>query len=193
MHRTEQDGATLDNKYTEGNPNLAIPATVVGAPEMNSIQEELCSLVTSFGLTLLTTSTDTFDQVQAAVKEAILRGGRLAPISFALANNQATFADVTGFPQVDRAVVGAFEFLYRILRRTDSGHVLETGRAFCTWNSETSAWIFSKVSVHDDSGVQFQMLNVSGTVFKLQYKTDNLAGASYSGEIRITDIKNIRL
>lgn len=193
MHRTEQDGATLDNKYTEGNPNLAIPATVVGAPEMNSIQEELCSLVTSFGLTLLTTSTDTFDQVQAAVKEAILRGGRLAPISFALANNQATFADVTGFPQVDRAVVGAFEFLYRILRRTDSGHVLETGRAFCTWNSETSAWIFSKVSVHDDSGVQFQMLNVSGTVFKLRYKTDNLAGASYSGEIRITDIKNIRL
>lgn len=193
MHRTEQDGATLDNKYTEGNPNLAIPATVVGAPEMNSLQEELCNLVTGAGLTLLTTGTDTFDQVVAAVNELIKRGGRATPLAPSLVNNQATFIDLVGFPTMDNTVVGAFEFLYRILRRTDAGHVIETGRAFCTWDSEDTEWKFSKVSVHDDGGVLFQMAVDSGTVFKLQYKTDNLAGASYAGAIRITDIKTVRL
>jgi hypothetical protein len=128
MHRTEQDGATLANLYTEGNPNLAIPATVVGAPEMNSLQEELCNLLTAFGITPLVTATDTFDQVQLAIKEAITRGGRLAPIAPAIANNQATFADVTGFPNIDRTVVATVEFLYRIFRRTDSSNVMEAGR-----------------------------------------------------------------
>lgn len=193
MHRTEQNGATLGNLYTEGNPALLIPATVVGAPEMNSLQEELINVLTAFGVTPLTTLTDTFDQVQLAIKEAIARGGRLAPIDFDLVNNQATFADVTGMPTVNRTVIRSFEFLYNILRRTDSSHVLETGRAFCTYDPETLSWRFSKVSVHDDAGTLFQMAVVAGDEFKLQYKTDNLAGASYAGNIRITDIKNIRL
>lgn len=193
MHRTEQDGATLDNKYTEGNPNLAIPATVVGAPEMNSLQEELCNLVTGAGLTLLTTGTDTFDQVVAAVKELITRGARVAPLAPSLLNNQAAFTDLVGFPQLDRTIISTVEFLYRILRRTDSSHVIESGRGFITYDPELAAWKFSKVSVHDDAGVLFTMTLVAGDVFKLQYKTDNIAGASYAGTMLITDIKNIRL
>jgi len=193
MHRTQQNGATAGNLYTEGNPNLAIPATVVGAPEMNSLQEELINVVTAFGITPLVTATDTFDQVQAAIKEAILRGGRITPLAPTILNNQAVFTDLIGFPTADRLVVRAFEFLYSILRRTDSGHVQETGRAFCTYNPELVAWRFSKLSVFDDSNVQFQMVVSAGDVFKLQYRTDNLAGTSYLGVMRITDIKNIRL
>ena len=193
MHRTEADGATVDNKYTEGNAALAIPATVVDAPAMNSFQEELCLLVERYGLVLLEPETDTFTQVYQAIEIMHKRGGRPSPITMAIANNQAAAADVTAFPQFDKAIVRGIEFLFTVTRKTGSGQLLETGRAYITWNDTLAAWVVSRMSVHDGGGVEFVATLVSGTNYKLQYTSDNLAGSSYVSALTITDVKELRV
>lgn len=193
MHKIDSDGATIDNKFTEGNPALTIPATVVSAAIANAWQEELVTVIEGVGITLLTSSTDTFDQLDAAVKELIKRGGRPAPVVQSITNNQASAADVTGFPTFDGAVVKAIEALVSIERRTDSSDVREVGRIYLVWNPETSVWQTPVLqSFFGDAGVVFDVAVVSGTQYKLQYTSDDLVGASYAGELRITDIKEVR-
>lgn len=192
MHRIDSDGATVNNQFTEGSAVLSIPATVVSAAIANAWQEELCTLIEGAGLTLLTSSTDTWDQLDAAVKKLIKTGGNVTALAAAIANNQASLADVTNFPVQDRTVIKAVETLYRLLRRTDSGYLIETGRLYLTWNPETTSWEVTKAAYHGDAEVDFTMTLVSGNNWKLQYQSSNLAGASYSGTMNFTDIKEVR-
>lgn len=193
MHKIDSDGATVNNLFTEGNATLSIPATVVSAAIANAWQEEIVNVVEGVGISLLTSSTDTFDQMKAAIQEWIRRGGRTSPVIQAVNNNQASLADVTGFPQIDTVTVIAFEFLYSIFRRTDSANKKESGRAFATYNSETAAWEITTFAAHEGAGVVMEMTLVSGTTWKLQYTSDNMAGASYVGTLRATDIKTVRV
>ena len=53
MFRIDSDGATVGNLFTEGNPALNIPATVVSADWLNdTVQEELVGVVLDAGLVL---------------------------------------------------------------------------------------------------------------------------------------------
>jgi microcystin-dependent protein len=64
MHRTEgQDHAS--NLFTDGPPG-----TFVESNWLNAIQEEICNVIESAGLTLKTASTDTRDQLQSAIAAA---------------------------------------------------------------------------------------------------------------------------
>lgn len=192
MHKIDSDGATIDNKFTEGSVPLAVPATVVSAAWLNAVQGELVTLIEALGLTLDTSLADGEDQVLSAIQELFKRGGRAAPVNQTIANNQASAADVTGFPLFLSTEVLGLEFLFRILRRTDSGYVIESGRVYITWDSEASDWVLTKQSVHDDSGVTFSVAATANPdEYKLQYTSDNMAGASYAGSLKITDVKTI--
>lgn len=191
MHKIDSDGATVTNEFTEGSVVLSVPATVVSAAFMNAVQGELVNVIESAGLTLLTSGTDTRDQLLEAIQIFIANGGTAAPYVQVIANNQASAADVTDFPNFDTTEVLGIEFLYRVLRRTDSSYYLEMGRAYLIWDSEASAWVVSRSSQNVDAMVEFVTAVVSGTVHKLRYTSDNLAGASYAGSLRITDIKYI--
>lgn len=50
MHRIDGPGATVDGKFTEGNPAAGVPATVVTAAWMNDVQEELLSVLSAGGI-----------------------------------------------------------------------------------------------------------------------------------------------
>lgn len=52
MHRIDGPGATVDNKFTEGDPVSAVPATVVSDDWLNAVQEEIVAVILSAGLTL---------------------------------------------------------------------------------------------------------------------------------------------
>lgn len=193
MHKIDSDGATVSFTFTEGDVGLLIPATVVSAAWLNAVQAELVKVVETLGFTLNTSGSDAGDQVYTAILELYKRGGRPSPISQSIANNQASPADVTGFPQFDTTVVAAFEFLCAIFRRTDTQHVKEMGRFFAQWDSEDSEWVITPLTVFDDSGIEFVTALVSGTNHKLQYTSDDLTGASYLATAKITDIKFIRV
>lgn len=67
MHRIEAPGATVDNKFTEGDPATSVPATEVAADWLNAVQEELAAVIIAAGLPLKTAATETSDQLLAAI------------------------------------------------------------------------------------------------------------------------------
>ena len=52
MHRIDHETATSDNKFTEGNPTVPIPATVVTDDWLNAVQEEIAGAIEASGQTL---------------------------------------------------------------------------------------------------------------------------------------------
>lgn len=50
MHRIDGPGATVDGKFTEGNPAAGVPAAVVTAAWMTDVQEELLSVLSAGGV-----------------------------------------------------------------------------------------------------------------------------------------------
>ncbi len=192
MHKIDSNGATIDNKFTEGSVSLVIPATVVSAAWLNAVQGEIVKVVEEAGLTLLTSGTDTEDQLLTAIQTLIGTGGSAAPITQSIVNNQASPAVVTDFPVVLTTEIVAIEFFYRVLRRTDSSYVVESGRAYLTWDSEGAAWLSARQGAHDDSGIALSMVSTGNPdEYELKYTSDNIAGSSYAGELKIIDVKTI--
>jgi hypothetical protein len=183
MKRTTASGHA-SNLYTEGNPGLGIAATVVGAAEMNNIQEELCNIVEEAGITL---DGSTMDQAITAIKAIIKRGGDGVEIS--VVNNQAAAANVTGV-LFDKTAVKSGRCLFDVHRRTDSAQADEMGELYFWHNPVADTWsvdVQSRFGTGSGSGLTFS-ITAAGQV---QYVTDNMAGASYSGTLRINDIKTI--
>lgn len=52
MYRIDSRGATGDGRFTEGNPTTGTPATVVNAPWMNAVQDEIVNVIEGAGLGL---------------------------------------------------------------------------------------------------------------------------------------------
>lgn len=52
MHRIDGPGATTENKFTEGDPTVGVPATNVTGDWLNAIQEEISAAIEDAGLTL---------------------------------------------------------------------------------------------------------------------------------------------
>ena len=52
MHRIDSNGATIDNKFTEGDLSNGIPATVISADWLNSVQEEMVKIIEQAGIAL---------------------------------------------------------------------------------------------------------------------------------------------
>ncbi|MCE1117463.1 gp53-like domain-containing protein [Pseudomonas sp. NMI795_08] len=66
MHRIDGSGATVDNKFTEGDPVGGIQATVVTDSWLNAVQEELLAVLTAAGIAPLKSSQN---QVLAALRK----------------------------------------------------------------------------------------------------------------------------
>jgi len=177
MLRTTAPGHA-SNLYTEGNATLGVPATVVSAEAANFWQEELCNLVEGAGLTLASDD----DQVLEAVQIIAGLGG--AQVSFAIANNQAVAANVTGLLLVE-ADTKAARIEYSIDRHTASSNLQQVGVLSIIHDVTDDVWRIEDTSSFDDCGVVFSI--TSGG--QVQYTSTNLAGASYGGEMIATITK----
>lgn len=72
MHRIDGPGATPDNRFTEGDPVTAVPATEVTADWLNAVQEEIVNVIQAAGIAL---DKQQNDQLLAAIREV---GGNLS-------------------------------------------------------------------------------------------------------------------
>ena len=100
MHRIDGPGATVDNRFTDGDPVAGIQATMVTDDWANDIQEELMSLLTAAGISPVK---GTQNQVLAALRSlspGIIGSMRNARMSVIAASTVATFT-------VDQVVVGS--------------------------------------------------------------------------------------
>lgn len=90
MHRIDGPGATVDNKFTEGNPTTAVPATDVTDDWLNDVQEELISILAAAGITPVKGDQN---QVLEAL-EALYGGALVTPPQFDNDTSPATTAFV---------------------------------------------------------------------------------------------------
>ena len=184
MKRTTAEGATIDNRYTEGNPALGIPATVVGGEEMNNIQEELCNIVEDAGLTL---NGSDEDQVLEALKIIIQRGG--TQITGDIDNNQAAAVDLTGV-SFDKTEVKSARFKMDVFRRDDGQSATELFDVTVIYDPESDAWL---APIYDKSGQDTEVILSITAAGQIQSKSSNYAGANYDGDFRVTDIITVAI
>lgn len=189
MKRTDADGFAPGNLYTEGNPGLGVPATVVGAEEMNNIQEEIVAPILAAGIAL---DGGTTNQLLQAL-DILIAGGGSSQIKQDLENNQ-TDTDITGFI-FDKASVKSFRAQVDLERRTDTASEQrnQTGTLFGSVNVESNTWEPLSFVAHEptseeanDAELTFLIDPATGQV---SYNSTNFVGSNYSGNIRIWDIK----
>lgn len=72
MHRIDGEGATNDNKFTEGNPSTGALATTVTADWCNAVQEEIIAVLTEAGIAPVKANNG---QLVAAILSLIAGGG----------------------------------------------------------------------------------------------------------------------
>lgn len=68
MHRIDGPGATVDKKFTDGDPIGAVPATVVTDDWLNDVQENICKVIEDASITLVKGSAT---QLKAAIAAMI--------------------------------------------------------------------------------------------------------------------------
>lgn len=92
MQRIDHDTATNDDKFTEGDPQSATPATVVTADFLNAVQEEIVALIESAGLVL-----DSGDNTQAATAVSTLIATAITNIQWLTYGGNAAYTSSTSF------------------------------------------------------------------------------------------------
>lgn len=185
MHKIDGPGATVGNEWTEGNPAGGIPATTVTDDFMNTIQREIVEVVENTGA-VLNKPDDT--QLRVAIQAMIAVGGGPGGDNEqqAIVNNQAAPLAI-GTLSFDKANDKAGSFLFDVHRQTDTQDKQETGTAYLAHDPKDDIWRISVISGLDNSGVT--LIVTAGGV--IQYTSDDLTGASYSGTIRIIDVKRV--
>ena len=174
MKRTTAE-ANDNNLYTEGNPSLSIPATVVGAAEMNAIQEELARAIELAGITL-NPAVDT--QLNAAILARIAAGGDQITQTL---NNNASAVDIVGLV-FNKANVKGARVLIDLFRRDDGPQDNnEIGELFISHNTEADTWSVTLSSHGDDTETTFA-ISVAGQV---SYSTSTYGGANYAGTMKV--------
>lgn len=177
MKRTDAE-AHDGNRFTEGNPTLGVPATVVDASIMNNLQEEIVNVVLDAGITL-NGAIET--QLLQALKILLARGGD--QLKVAIANNQVAVANVTGLI-FDKTVTKAATFSFDIFRSTSGSNKSEVGMGYATHNPTTDTWHLAILTQNDDAAVPLTITSAG----QVQYTSDNMAGTGYTGFIRVSQI-----
>lgn len=197
MFKIDSEGATIDNKFTEGDPALSVPATVVSADWANAVQGELVKVVEEMGITL---DKNDSTQLYQALLEMFLRGGRKLAFEAALANSSGPF-DVqdanngNALLTIDKTKHHLKAFFFDIERSTDTSTVKEYGVMFLSYNEKSDSFEAPRfLSLNGDGGVTFSLVevDVDSDDYKLQATTNDLTGTTYVGRLSLTSIIEIK-
>ena len=180
MKRTDAAGHD-SNRYTEGNPALGVPATVVGAEEMNNIQEEICNVIEAAGITL-----DELDEDQLLEAINVLIGQGGSQSTQTVLDNQSLAVDITSLV-FDKTEVKSVHMLIDVHRRDDGQNANELFKVSVMYDPEDDDWDITYDSQFEDSGVDFTVTSVG----QVKYTSSNFGGANYDGDMRITQVTRV--
>lgn len=102
------------------------------------------------------------------------------PYIFSINNNQAGSIDLADL-DFDETYTKNVLLYYTIHRRTDSEVKKESGFLVMNWDPDASDWDAEFQTITGSSGVEF----FSTAAGQAQYTSDNMAGANYTGEMKI--------
>lgn len=108
-------------------------------------------------------------------------------VSFTIANNQASAANITGL-SFNPAVYRSAKIEYSIYRQTDTAltGVAQVGQLRLVYNSQQTSWLLSDDYAGQSSGVEFSITALG----QVQYTSSDLgAGTNYVGSLKYSIIK----
>lgn len=196
MFRIDSAGSTVDNRFTEGDPALSIPATVVSDEWLNHVQEEVAKPIEEMGIAL---DKGNEGQLWNALLALAQNGGRKLSFKHDLANNtsdedvvDSNNGDATLI--VDRTIHRSKIMFFDLERKTDTNIVKEFGLMFLSYDSKNNTFLPPKImSLGDDGDTVFNLVQIGATdEFKLQATTGDLTGTSYEGALDMTSIIEIK-
>lgn len=121
--------------------------------------------------------TDFFEAVGEAL-ETVQQPNDILVTSASILNNQASFVDISGFI-FDSSQVISINAEAIITRTTVSPANNLVENIIIQGSFNGTSWSFSVESPSGNAGVEFNITNAG----QLQYKSSNITGTSYSGEI----------
>lgn len=103
-----------------------------------------------------------------------------------LANNQSSYADVTGII-LDSLAFRTYEVPYTVYRVTSTTERAEKGVLNAVFKPVLGEWVYSRRTDAGDNtlNVPGGALHVDASTGQLQYKTDNMSGSDYEGFIKL--------
>lgn len=189
MHRIDSFGTaaappsleapvTAPGYFTKGNPSTSTPATIVSQDWLNAVQEELSNVIEGAGITLVK---GTNNQLAAAL--AFISVDYTEP-QFTIANNQTTFAAITGMlfdKTKHKSAIIRFD-AYR--KDATPKEVSVIGKLHVIYKPVLDTWeVFGPDlagDLTDDIGLEFDITSAG----QVRYKSTNFAGGSYVGLLR---------
>lgn len=176
MKRTDADGS-VNNRFSDGDPQTNALATVMESTWANNVQEELCSVIESVGINL---DGSVYTQLLSGIIEIIQRGG--SPINKTITNNatdQAT--DITLDKSKFRSAVIKFDGR----RLSDDGSELEIGYLVAVLDTVADEWkpLIRNSLTGNLIGVTFDIDASSG---EITFDADTFSGANYASSLRLT-------
>lgn len=188
MKRTTADGHVA-NKFSDGDPATGAPATVLESTMTNAFQEEIAVAIEQAGIALdgLSTGQQLYKAIQAFVQ---VGGGAPGGTTLALANNQVAAANLAGLIY-DKATTYGVRLLCHLSRRTATpgSEVVAIGELRARYLPSADSWDLHDEWQGDEAhGVTFSITNTG----QIQYVSSNIAGSTYVGELRVTDVKLIK-
>lgn len=91
MHRIDGPGATVDNKFTDGDPGGGIQATMVTDDWLNDVQEELLRVLTAAGISPVKGTQNQVLNAFRSLGAGLVGSNRNAKMVVAAASSTATF------------------------------------------------------------------------------------------------------
>lgn len=185
MQRTQGPNQTAGNLFTDGNPGTGTPATVIDAVWLNSVQEEVVSVILAASIALDVAQNN---QLLKAIQILSNAGAIAAQLTQTITNNQVTAANITGLSFASGSV-RSFKALVSCYIQTDApAELQEVGTLYGWFNPVASAWQIRFVSVGDDCGVTFSIT----TGGQVQYTSTNQPFTStYVGQMRISNVATL--
>lgn len=173
------DPAGTPGYFTEGDPQNAIPATVVTKDWANQIQEELLAVIIGAGITPV-------KGTNTQLRDAINTNSTDTTNNFTLANNQ-TGQDITGL-LFSGDTYRCVKIKGHIYRKTDTPTYLqayfELTLGYKVDQGPNGTWeILESDFLGDDTEVILSIVQTGDDV-QVQYDSSNLAGANYVGQLR---------
>lgn len=116
---------------------------------------------------------------QAANNESVFG----SVFNFTIPNNQSSFLDITSF-FFDTASFTSISYEVEILRKFTGTEFRQSGTLKFIYNSTTNVVDCIPDLKGDDTGVDFQAVVSSGTIFKVQLTSNNMTSTGYSGNLK---------
>lgn len=147
MHRIDSSTATVDNKFTNGNPQTATPATVVTDAWLNAVQEEIANVITGAGISLnKPTNTQLLEAIRllaTPIGAVQPYAGASAPTGWLMCNGQAVSRTTyAGLFAIIGTAFGAGngtttfnvpDLRGEFMRGVDAGRNVDPGRTLGSW------------------------------------------------------------